>query len=66
MAKQSILPDKVREQINKDLKTARELQEQIQLGKQALIPDMDVLESRCNHCINRMEAIKAAYFKGKP
>ena len=60
------LTDKDRLRLNASLKELEDLQEQIELAKQAGIPGADDIQKRCEYCRDNIVKIKATYFPRKP
>lgn len=59
------LSEKDRAQMNRDLRDLVRLREDLDRAISAGVPEVDQLKPRCEHCIDRIEKIKAVYFPNK-
>ena len=59
------LTDKVRRDINRNLKDVQELEKEVKKAQRAGIPGCDELCERIEKAISRMQGLKAEYFPTK-
>lgn len=64
--KDNPLTERDRQQINKSLRSAEEIQELVNAAKEAGIEGADELCTRLGYCRDNLVKMKQVYFKGKP
>lgn len=58
--------DSERKSLNQDLRAIKSIMEEVQKAKRAGLPTADDLLTKCQECIQAIEAYKKEYFPNKP
>ena len=60
-----MLKDEHFKQIKEFLQDGNAIKQDLKQAKAANVPNVDLLEERCDNCIKRLHDLKAGYFPGK-